>query len=73
MIPIEDHKWHRVDPWPGVQNLPEGHRLEITMPGDGTVVARVVGPHAHVFAVGPDFDAAIASALDWLEQVGGDL
>jgi hypothetical protein len=71
-VPIEDYKWHRVDPWPGV-NLPKGHKLEVAQPGDGTVIARVVGPHAHVFANGPDFDAAIEGALKWFEEVGGEL
>lgn len=70
-IPIDERKWHRVDPWPGV-NLPEGHKLEITKSG-GEVVARVVGPHAHVFAKGPDFDRAILGALEWFDEVGGEL
>ena len=70
-IPIDQAKWHRVDPWPGVK-LPEGHRLEVTVQGEA-VIARVVGPHAHVFGKGPDFDAAILGALDWLSQVGGEL
>ena len=69
MIPIDETKWHRVDPWPGL-TLPKGHRLEVTQPGDGTVIARVTGPHAHVFGNGPDFDKAIDKAVEWLNQVG---
>ena len=73
VIPVDEQKWHRVDPWPGLEAFPKGHRLEVTMPGDGTVIARVVGPHAHVFAEGPDFDTAIEAAVEWFESVGREL
>ena len=71
MIPIEDHKWTRLDM--GKHPLPEGHYAEATITDDDLCVVRITGPQAHVLGKGQSFVDAIEQALIWFGQVGGEL
>ena len=74
MIPIEDHKWRKVDPWlPHVPALPPKHKMEVARIDEDTVVVRVTGPNAHVFGQGPNWETAVTKAVEWFNSVGGEL
>lgn len=73
MIPVEDHLWHRIPPEDMSPRLPEGHYAEYTRTDDNELLARIVGPHAHVTGKDKNVWTAIANAVAWFEQVGGEL
>ena len=71
MIPIEDHKWTRLDM--SAYPLPEGHYAEAAITDDDEAVVRITGPNAHVLGKGQSFVDAIQAAILWLSEVGGQL
>lgn len=71
MIPIEDHKWTRLDM--DAHPLPPGHYAEATMTLDGECIVRLTGPNAHVLGKGRSFVDAIQEAMTWFSEVGREL
>jgi hypothetical protein len=69
-IPVDDTRWHRMAP--NEIRLPNNHYAEYTMSG-GELIVRIVGPNAHVTGNSVFLEEAIAYALDWFNEVGGEL
>lgn len=69
-IPVDDTKWLRMAP--DAIPLPKGHYAEHIMSG-GELIVRIVGPNAHVTGNAVFLETATAYALDWFNEVGGEL
>jgi hypothetical protein len=70
-IPIDEAKWHRIID-PAYLDLPKGHFAEYCQSG-GEMIVRITGPNAHVTGNAVYLETAIAYALDWFYEVGGEL
>jgi hypothetical protein len=69
-IPVEGTGWHRMAP--DEIRLPKDHYAEYTRSG-GELIVRIAGPNAHVTGNAVYLETAIAYALDWFYEVGGEL
>lgn len=71
MIPVEDHKWHRL-PYEDLP-LPEKHYAEFARTDNDELVVRIIGPNAHVHGTADNLNTAINAAMKWFSSVGGEL